>query len=430
MSTSCFVPKQGKEPVLTKEMRKWKFPRNEIDVFEFLSRYAGVALQELHLPVMSKNIMDVLRQNCPNIYTMTYRHDHDEYPHLDKFVVAAGDMVKDIFYLPNNLRSIYLQAPSIMIRRSSNPLCTIESFGNDETTTSFRCVCENILNLLSQCKGLNKLTLKGFWLSLSGMRILTTNTDLKVIDIISCIPDGITFDRSRYLRDDIEQPMDKLLTSTIGSLQCLERFRLIGLGTIINIAKSRYGYLDKLSSLLRCICQWKHLKVLALKYVNLEFGSIFNASIPELTHLKSLELEGEHTTSDTVTLIGTQLKKLEFSALQNGRYHIESCLQPLSGHPTLRTLWILYDYEFGLIGGAYFIRFGKVDYCQSIYSVLVTLPKIKNVVLRGYNMSHLYTINDSYPGLESVEIEIQDMTIQDPHECDSRMQYPFENEIG
>ena len=241
------------------------------------------------------------------------------------------------------------------------------------------------------------------------------------------VPDGITFpfDGTRYLRDDIEQPMDKMLTSTIGSLQFLERFRLVSLGTIINIFYSRYSYKDKISSLLRCICQWKHLKVLTLKYISVDFGNSFNASIPELTHLISLELEGEYIMSDTVTLIGTHLKKLEFLALQNGRYHMESCLQSLSGHPTLTTLWILYDYEFGLTGGAHFIRFRKLEYCKSIYSVLITLPKIRNVVLRGYNMSHLYTIRDLYPGLESMEIEIQDVAIQDLHEYDSRMQYPF-----
>ena len=34
-------------------------------------------------------------------------------------------------------------------------------------------------------------------------------------------------------------------------------------------------------------------------------------------------------------------------------------------------------------------------------------------------MAQLYKIRESYPGLESMEIEVQDLVIQDRFECDS-----------
>ena len=78
--------------------------------------------------------MDILRQNCPNIHTLTCRHDHNEYPHLEKFVVSKDELGKNILYFPSNLRSIYVQVPSMRSRRSSDPRCTVEKFGDDETT--------------------------------------------------------------------------------------------------------------------------------------------------------------------------------------------------------------------------------------------------------------------------------------------------------
>ena len=419
--TSYLVPKQGKEPI--RQLERWQFPRNEADVCEFLSRFAGVALQELHLPVMSKNIMNILRQNCPNIHILTYRHDHNEYPNLEKFVVSEDEMAKDVFYFPSNLRSIYIQAPSTRSRWSSDPWYAFEKFEGDETTRLFKRVCEDILNILSKCKSLNKIVLNGLWLSASGMHTLVTNTALKEIDIILCISDGFAFGQTSNLaeQDGSKRDMDDILASTIGSVPIVERFRIIGRVKHYNIIGNRFPkFCEALPKMIRCISQWKNLKVLALKCVYYS-KSLFRMVIIELTHLVSLELDGWLSLiADLMPLIGTHLKKLEFLALHNGFTASRvGCLQSLCNHPNLKTLWLLYDFD---LEGVW-----EIDYCRSIYDILVTLPKIRKVILRGLPMHQLFELRESYPGLESIEIEVQELPKDSCilHPDSIRMQYPL-----
>ena len=171
--------------------------------------------------------------------------------------------------------------------------------------------------------------------------------------------------------------------------------------------------------MLHCIGQWKHLKVLALKYVSYP-TELLEYILPGLPNIESLELEGPGISSGIVSVIGTHLKKLEFLSLQEGAFAVES-LQFLSNHPTLKILWILYEWNLKSSG----LQFQDVDFCRSIYSVLVSLPKIKKVTLRGYEMAHLFGLRESYPGLESIEIEVQD---KDEFHCywNFWMNYPLD----
>ena len=45
---------------------------------------------------------------------------------------------------------------------------------------------EEILSLISHCHNLEKLTLYGFTLNCTGMKMLTENTRLREIDLVSC----------------------------------------------------------------------------------------------------------------------------------------------------------------------------------------------------------------------------------------------------
>ena len=394
-----FVPKEGKEPAVCRKIEKWQFPReSDKDISKFLSRYAGIALQELYLPVTSKRIVGILQQNCPNIHTLSYRHGY-----LD-----PGGAAETIYY-PPKLQSINLQAPPTdqyerdTYIRYPYDRGTIGMF-DDECNEKLQRGCEESVNLLSQCKDLHKLTLKGYWLTQTSMQKLVKNTNLKEIDFVTCIPSGVTniMTRSKDMKGNFHRLLDDILAQTIGILDCVTRFRLIGSGIRLHSLEAKYPGCDHVLNLLDCIGQWKHLKVLALKYVRYS-TEVLADIIPGLPNIESLELEGPSISSGIVSLIGTHLKKLEFLSLQEGDFAVES-LQFLSNHPSLKILWILYDWNLKSSGA----QFQDIDFCRSIYSVLATLPKIKKVTLRGYEMSHLFEIRKSYPGLESIEIEVQD----------------------
>ena len=147
-----FVPKEGRKPVVCRKLEKWQFPRgSDKDISKFLSRYAGIALQELYLPVTSKRIVEILQQNCPNIHTLSYCHDYLE----------PGDAAETIYY-PPKLQSVNFQAPPKdtyerdIYRGPSISSDTICIFWRDEYNEKIQRGCEESVNLLSQCTELHK----------------------------------------------------------------------------------------------------------------------------------------------------------------------------------------------------------------------------------------------------------------------------------
>ena len=62
------------------------------------------------------------------------------------------------------------------------------------------------------------------------MQTLVKNTNLKEIDIVTCIPAGVTniMIRSKDMKGNFHRLLDDILAQTIGLLDYVTRFRLIG----------------------------------------------------------------------------------------------------------------------------------------------------------------------------------------------------------
>ena len=335
---------------------RWKFPTDEIKVCDFLILYAGAALKEVYLHINSSKIMNILRQNCPNIQTLCY-FEGDSYKGLSNYI-GKGEVEKKLYFPPGLKHLIYQQPGFFPIDQEA------ERVWRDE----------EILSLISKCRELEKLTLYQLHLSKTSMQILTENTKLTKIELL-------------YSLTSILEDLDDILTASVGRLTRLRCFRL---------HRTSFPVIS-LRSFFECILHWEHLQVLALRGGKMYDDETFEMLVPGLLNLRMLQLEGPSVTSKVVSLIGNHLKRLEYLELENGSYSSKS-LQALAHHPTLKTLSITCNGE----------RERQQEILHDIYDVLVTLSSLQYVLLRGHKISQIYYY-EKFPKLELAEIEVQDM---------------------
>ena len=181
-----------------------------------------------------------------------------------------------------------------------------------------------------------------------------------------------------------------MLATAAVFMESLQRLRLDCYARL----KRDFNVLEKFPG---CISHWENLKVLALRGVECSDES-FAIMIPGLLNLNSLELEGHIVTSDVISMVGKNLKKITFLELGNGRYSDE-CLESLVNHPSLESLWIYKEYSHQTELPP------TCSWLHAIYAFLATLPKIKRVKMEGFRLIFLHT-QESFPVIESAEIEV------------------------
>ena len=348
------------------------FPTDENKVVEFLEKFAGIGLQEVYLSLVSEKIMTTLRKKCPNLETLSFLKAKT--PETDNYTYDSQTL-EDKLYIPPRLRRLEMFASPLPPLVS--PLRSGVILGTDYHKIRVNRE-EKIFFLLSQCPNLRYISLQGFEISEAGLQKLIENVNIKELDLIKPYP-WPSRRRSMVL--------DDVLTAAAAFMNSLQRLRL----------DSYVRHKHVLEKFPGCISLWKNLKVLALRGVGCSDES-FEMMIPGLLNLDSLELEGSIVTSNIISMIGKNLKKITFLKLGNGHYSDES-LESLADHPFLERLWIYKEYtiqwELPLIS----------NWLHAIYGVLVTLPEIKRVTMEGFRLIFLHT-QESFPVIKSAEIEI------------------------
>ena len=354
---------------------RWQFPFSENDVFNFLSRHAGVALKEVYLAVISERIMNLLRSNCPNIRVLCSLFQHRS---------ESSDLaeVEEILYFPPTLERLILQAP----RKTKYTMLSKTGLRKKLKATNTHQRDEKIFLSVSQCRELQKLTLSGFILTSAGMQRLIGHTSLTEINLWGCDRKSVT-----------SESTDHILATSIGVLQNIQCLRLYCL------------YLStRLHELLKCIGQWQHLNVLVLKDYSFS-EEAFESMIPGLQNLELLQLEGRSVTSNIVSKIGDHLKKITVLKLR-GDFTSPKSFESFLYHPTLKSLsvsdmlpQINYSYHHNNTMSVDRSR----KYFRAIYNVLATLSEIKYVQLKGHRFTGVF-MTEQFPEIETADIEIQD----------------------
>ena len=400
---SCFLSNEGTELIHIVEYKeKCQFPKEENDVFYFLTLFAGAALREVYLPVFSTRITNILCQNCPNIQVLCFLHG---YPILANITINVHN-IEEILNFPPKLRSLTFQTSPILDK-------SIIAFDDEEYKQK---TDKKILHLLSKCGDLQHLTLYRHTLTAEGMKTLAEKTDLRELELLQCLAynsAGMADDLSDYPENshDSDTLLDELLTSSLASLKAMTCFRLVG-----HLNKCGHSSnCDRMKNLLDCIGQWKHLKCLALKRVNYS-SEAFEEMAKGLSALESLELEGSSLTSDIVSTVGIHLQSVKFLDLRNGEYSTYS-LQALLFHPKLKRLWIIFDPPLSKY-------FAEPMFYSSLYDVLVSLPEIQHVKLRDYKIS--IAISATYFRInKDIVIEVQNNAdsrwVKDSYDRDLRI---------
>ncbi|XP_072047492.1 uncharacterized protein [Amphiura filiformis] len=338
--------------------KEWQFPMNENDVFKFLTLYAGTGLQEIYLSVASEEIIGYLCVNCPNIKTLGLH-----------FEIMCDRKVPNFEFVPKhdygNLCQLLLYSlPKLHRLDLTWPANWKSSF------IEWNCY-EQIIQLLQKCNlryiSLHKVDLNFFMTMLKKMSPVTL-THLREVELHFTVSERET--------------ADELLSSTVGWMTSLTCFKLT-------------GKLDG-DKFLPSITHLTHLKILTLQRVRYSTEA-FEMMIQRLPNLETLVLEGISVTSSVVNLISIHLKKiksLELSPRTWSKYSSES-LQSLSYHPTLENLAVQQAYD----------EKNQTNWVERIFDILVTLPKIKNVTLKGYNLVSCFS-QALYPIIECAEIEV------------------------
>ena len=237
---------------------------------------------------------------------------------------------------------------------------------------------EQILLILSRCTELKQVILYDHKLTPDGMMALAQMKNLRHIELIHCT--SYNYDSNSLM----EMAFDDLMTSTVGTMTSLTRFKVVG-----------YKY-QWLHNFFRCICNWKYLRVLSLRWVQYS-SEVFERMIPGVMDLQSLDLEGAAVNSSIVLLVGKYLKKLKSLDLKHGCFTNES-FDALSYHPSLEYFSVM---DSPPTHGTP----TELSWLQAVYDMMVTLPKVKQVKLAGYQLPLLYK-RKKFPIIEGAEIEV------------------------
>ncbi|XP_072047490.1 uncharacterized protein [Amphiura filiformis] len=341
---------------------EWKFPINGNDVLKFLTLYAGIGLQEIHLSVASDEIMSYLRVNCPNISTLGLRFEMEwkEWSNVREPKHDYGNLYRLLYYLPK-LQRLDLAWPEHW--RSYK--------------IEWNCY-EQIIQLIHKCKlryiCLHEVDIS--FLSMLKKRSPVTLTSLCEMELT--------------LKFSEQEMADEIMSSILGCMTSLTCFKLTG--------ECRNGQFHETHGdrILPSIAHLTHLKMVTLRTV-LYSTEAFEMMIQGMPNLETLVLEGIPVTSSLVNLINIHLKKIKSLKLTPdlvSRYSSES-LQSLSYHPTLENLAVQQTYD----------ERNQTNWVERIYDLLVTLPEIKNVKLTGYNLVSCFS-QASYPIIECADIEV------------------------
>ncbi|XP_072048476.1 uncharacterized protein [Amphiura filiformis] len=330
---------------------KWQFPRYREPVLKFMTLYAGINLKEIYLDVVNDEIMSYLRVNCPNIHTLGLLDE--DYQRLSRTRLTKQEYHKDY----ENLHRLDFRCNCV-----------------DKNS------CVHVISWLENCPHLRTITITVQYLHLDLIEKLSEMKCLRELHI------------NKYDLSWKPSIADLNLSSTIGSLTSLTCFKL-------NNQLHSCDYRDrdhiKIDDLLQSIAHWTHLKVLALKNVRFTDES-FEMMIPGILNLETLELSGISVSSSMVNLIGIYLKKLKtLELIQNKSSTMSSScissLQSLSHHPMLENL---------------VVRVSDRDALRTLYELLTTLPRIKNVKILLDDISQFFSPT-AYPVIKS-EIEVLD----------------------
>ncbi|XP_072047485.1 uncharacterized protein [Amphiura filiformis] len=354
-----FVSQNGPNTFEYREYgNEWKFPMHENNVLKFLTLYAGKELQEIRLSVASDEIMSYLRMNCPNIKTLGIRVDQKVKSNAN-YLVPSEDPYQQ---LPK-LQRLNLTWPTYFRWYSTEMNCY-----------------KKIIQLLHKCN-LRYISLQEvdlYFLSMLKQVSPVTLTTLREMEL--------NFELSSE-----QEVADDILSSTVGCMTSLTCFKITGepLG--------RYREIDS-DRLLPSIAHLTHLKMLTLRRVRYSTEAL-EMIIQGLPNLETLELGGKSVTSSVVRLISIHLKKIKSLQLSPHSYMLSKysseSLQSLSYHPTLEHLAVKQTYD----------EKNQSNWVERIYDILVTLPKIKNVKLTGYNLVSCFK-QASYPIIQCAEIEV------------------------
>ncbi|XP_072022178.1 uncharacterized protein [Amphiura filiformis] len=356
-----------------RDVKRWEFPMNSRKVLSFLGLFAGDALREIYLTVMSGGIMEFLRRTCPNIITFDFSRCY-----VESVCIDIDETINEKLYIPIKLKRLGL--------RISQPRRYRQNVKINELLLS--CVAND-------CSELQSICLCNFELTSTSIHNLVKIPSLRDIELSSC-PYYTDY------TDHYSSEFDDILTNSIGVLETLTRLRI---DEVVS---------HDLSTFLGSIGDWEHLRELALIHVAFS-EEAFEKMIPGLINLKRLELQGYSISSPIVTLVGNECRKLDSLLLRDGMYSGKS-LMSLSHHPTLELLEVQnWPYRRGVWRRDTPAVESEWQWLHTVFSMLETLPKIKRVKLWGKNVAKVYN-KGTFPVLHLAEIEaIEPSCNEDTH---------------
>ena len=326
-------------------------------VLAFQKSFTSGSLKSIYLNAVSKEILQYLKKNCPNLEIISV------------LCPSAMNSLLEEIPLPKTIK-----------------VCEL-SFDENLALPSGLEVkqCTLLMLRLENCTNLHRLTLRHMVPSPDGITALSNLrkiTDLSFLQI-----------RSRLMERACD--VDELNTALVSLLQ-LAMLRAFRLSTDSPYPTQAWFNIDKFLSAIQD-GNWPNLKVLVLVGIKPPSPGIFALMASVMPQLETLELEGEIITDENIGLIAKHLKNITSVVFTNGNY-TPAGIKSLSAHPSIEKLSLLEHHQM----------VSSPQWLLAVYDVLLSLPKVAYVKLIGFRIIALHAKEQGIPQLpKHVQVDVE-----------------------
>ena len=349
----------------------WLFPAREEDILNLLKTNAGSALLEIHLRFVSANILNFLRENCPNLQVFSFLpRNITSFDELYSYKSLLCDQhvsktFSDFFIIPPKVTECRINFLASYNKQTQD--------GHRQSiTTSFiddtqEQQADDILRRLSKCRQLKYLALHSFNFTLLGAKILSEAvTNLQEL----CLVDAKVLD---------EQEQEDVFRTFVTNFTDLKVFKFSGYGNVDFVLEEVVG--------------WSSLRELWLG--RLKFTE--DAFIEMTSKMPQLEILGlDCIISDQILdAIANNLPNVQELSLVGGEYS-DVGLNCLRNNLALKKLYI----------SDYHIEKGPEFSLQTVYRVIKSLPMIEWVTISCQRLQKRYS-GEILPEINKPNLKVQ-----------------------
>ena len=340
-----------------RKAKTWTFPMTPNSVLAFQEKYTSGSLKSIYLNAVSKEILQYLKKNCPNLEIISVLCPSATNSLLEEIPLPKTIQVCELSFDENRVLS-----------RGGVDQCTL------------------LLLRLENCTNLHRLTLRKMTPSPDG---ITALSNLRKITDLSFLQ--VRLPRLMKRACDV----DKLNTALVSLLK-LAKLRAFRLSTDSPYPTQAWFNIDKFLSAIQDGI-WPNLKVLVLVGIKPPSPGIFALMTSVMPQLETLELEGEIITDENIGLTAKHLKNITSVVFTNGNY-TPAGIKSLSAHPSIEKLSLLEHHQM----------VSSPQWLLAVYDVLLSLPKVAYVKLIGFRIIALHAKEQGIPQMpKHVQMDVE-----------------------